>query len=100
MELIYLLVGLIVAIVWGQYRYYVGYEIGFLDGFKDVDLKSEMIGSAKLVNALRDNDIIKFLEDGTFIGFNNNEWNAITGKKYNPILDRDENIEQTTKLHA
>lgn len=93
MELIYLLVGLIVAILWGQYRYYVGYEIGVYDGFKNVDFKSEMIGSAKLVNALRDNDIIKFLEDGTFIGFNNNEWNAITGKKYNPILDRNENIE-------
>lgn len=91
---------ILISGIWAEIRHGLGYREGFKDGFKDIDLKSEMIGSAKLVKALSENHIIKFLDDGTFIGFNNNEWNAITGKKYNPIIDGDREIEQTTKLHA
>ena len=71
------------------FMYNKGYELGYFHGMKNDNYKSEMVGSVKLVKSLQENNIIKFLDDGTFIGFNNNEWNPITNKKYNPILDGD-----------
>jgi hypothetical protein len=80
----------ILLLIVSKYVHYYGYKKGYDDGYDDSGVTSELIGSYKLIKSLKDNNIIKFLDDGTFIGFNSNEWNPLTDKKYNSILDKEE----------
>ena len=66
---------IIVSILWGEYRY--------KDGIKDSKILYQMEGAANAIMNLHKKGLIKFEEDGTFIG--------IDGKRWHPIEDINKN---------